>query len=506
VTVVVAVYNTMPYLERCLSSLAEQSIGHDRLEVVAVDDGSTDGSGEVLDRYAARYPSVFTVIHQENSGGPAAPSNRALDVAGGRYVYFLGADDHLAPEALERMVAFADEHGSDVVVGRMEGVNGRFVARGLFGSDQADVDLYGPHLRWQLSNTKLFNRELIEKLGLRYREDMAFGSDQPFTLTACVHARRISVLSSYTCYYAVKREDSSNMSYRTPYVDRLGCIREMMRAVADLVPAGRPRDTLLTRHFAWEIPRLLRPELLERPVAEQREVCAAVRAIADEWLNDAILDSLSVSSRVRLSAAVREDVDLLAAVVRDDADERLPVHLDGGEAFARYSGFRSSDLPDSLFRLAPGGVTQRLSAGVRVNAVAWSRSALVLDLDVPLVGPDAGSALSVSLRRLDGEGHDGQPRASVTSRAGESGCSVRVTIGRASLAAAGPATWQVRLGGALRDGRRYDVRLPAPQAFERADVHAWHRGRRYRLAATSTPDGTALAVTVERAGGILPPR
>jgi poly(ribitol-phosphate) beta-N-acetylglucosaminyltransferase len=95
VSVVVPVYNTMPYLTRCLTSLVEQSIGLDRMQVVAVDDGSTDGSGRELDRFAERYPDTFTVIHQANSGGPAGPCNRALDAATGRFVFFVGADDYL---------------------------------------------------------------------------------------------------------------------------------------------------------------------------------------------------------------------------------------------------------------------------------------------------------------------------------------------------------------------------------------------------------------------------
>ena len=74
VTVVTAVYNTMPYLTRCLTSLMEQTIGLDRLEVIAVDDGSSDGSGRELDRFAQRYPDTVKVIHQANSGGPAVPS------------------------------------------------------------------------------------------------------------------------------------------------------------------------------------------------------------------------------------------------------------------------------------------------------------------------------------------------------------------------------------------------------------------------------------------------
>src|SRR5690606_32722123 len=107
VTVVVAVYNTMPYLVECLDSLVAQSLHRARpgsVEVIAVDDGSTDGSGEVLDDYAARHPALLTVVHQDNSGGPARPNNVALDRARGRWVYFVGADDRLGTEALERLV------------------------------------------------------------------------------------------------------------------------------------------------------------------------------------------------------------------------------------------------------------------------------------------------------------------------------------------------------------------------------------------------------------------
>ena len=63
VSVIVTVYNTRPYLTRCLRSLVNQSIGLDRLHITAVNDGSTDGSDRILDRFARRYPGAFTVIH-----------------------------------------------------------------------------------------------------------------------------------------------------------------------------------------------------------------------------------------------------------------------------------------------------------------------------------------------------------------------------------------------------------------------------------------------------------
>ncbi|NED59619.1 glycosyltransferase, partial [Streptomyces sp. SID10244] len=117
-------------------------------------------------------------------------SNRALDIATGRYVYFIGSDDYLGEEALERMVAYADEHGSDVVVGKMVGTNGRYVHQALYKQNDPDVSLAGSALPFTLANTKLFRRELVEQHKLRFPEHLPVGSDQPFTIEACVRARK----------------------------------------------------------------------------------------------------------------------------------------------------------------------------------------------------------------------------------------------------------------------------------------------------------------------------
>lgn len=262
VTVVVAVYNTMPYLTECLNSLVGQTIGRERLEVVAVDDGSTDDSGAELDRFAELYPGTVKVIHQENSGGPAAPSNRALEIATGRFVYFIGSDDYLGEEALERMVACADEHGSDVVIGKMVGTNGRYVRQTMYKKNDPDVSLYGSDLPFALANTKLFRRELVERYKLRFPEDLPVGSDQPFTIEACVRAARISVLGDYTYYYAVKRGDASNITYRADHLSRLHCTTRIMRHTAGLIGAGPQRDAVLKRHFTWELAKLIQDDFL----------------------------------------------------------------------------------------------------------------------------------------------------------------------------------------------------------------------------------------------------
>ncbi|WP_051966012.1 glycosyltransferase family 2 protein [Kitasatospora mediocidica] len=322
VTVVLAVYNAMPYLTACLESLAGQSIRRrpgGGLEVVAVDDGSTDGGGAELCAFAARHPGLVRVVHQPNSGGPAAPGNRALELARGRYVFFLGADDWLGEHALERLVALADRAESDVVLGRMVGVGGRQVPQGIFEANRDRITFTDSALAWALSDTKLFRRELIERHGLRKREDLPAYSDQPFTLEACLRSRRISVLADYDCYYAVLREDHGNVTVRARHEDRLRGVAAMLGVAERLAEPGAEREALRARAFSWEIPRLLTADFLALPEPAQRRVCAGVGRLVALHCEEAALAELPVRDRLRLDLARRGRVAALRRLIRYQA-------------------------------------------------------------------------------------------------------------------------------------------------------------------------------------------
>ncbi|SCL28057.1 Glycosyltransferase involved in cell wall bisynthesis [Micromonospora rhizosphaerae] len=347
VSVVVPVYNTMPYLRTCLSSLLEQTIGTDRMEIVAVDDGSTDGSGRLLDRLAARHPGI-KVVHQANSGGPAAPCNRGLELATGRYVFFLGSDDHLGPEALERLVAAADRYGSDVVLGKVVGVNGRHVFSDVFAAGNAvDVDLFDSALPWSLANTKLFRRELVDRYELRFPEDMPVLSDQPFTLAACYRARRISVLADYDYYHAVRRLNARNITYHSRIEQRLISVDRLFAFVAELIPAGPRRDAVLRRHVGLELANLVGDDFrrLDRPAQER--VHEVVRRLVERHVTDNLRGQLDIEARLRLGAVTAGGVDALLAVIEQDAERGVPpTVVEGGRWHAGYPGARAGGWAD----------------------------------------------------------------------------------------------------------------------------------------------------------------
>lgn len=126
---IVPVYNVAPYLEQCLDSLLAQDLSG--IEIILVDDGSTDACPEILARYAQLHPA-FRVLRQEN-GGLSAARNSGLALAQGKYVAFIDSDDWIAPDYYRRLLNLAEAHALDIAHG-----NAMF----HFEGRQADFPIY----------------------------------------------------------------------------------------------------------------------------------------------------------------------------------------------------------------------------------------------------------------------------------------------------------------------------------------------------------------------------
>ncbi len=111
ISVIIPVYNAAAYLPACLDSVLAQT--YSDIEVILIDDGSTDGSGDVCDDYACRDARI-TVLHQQN-GGPAAARNKGLEVARGESVAFVDCDDVVHERYLEVLAVEMDRHHADIV-------------------------------------------------------------------------------------------------------------------------------------------------------------------------------------------------------------------------------------------------------------------------------------------------------------------------------------------------------------------------------------------------------
>ncbi|MER7563324.1 glycosyltransferase [Streptomyces sp. NPDC097941] len=380
VTVVIGAYEAMPYLVDCLASVEAQTIGHARVEVIAVDDGSADGTGEYLEEFAARTPLDVTVVRQDNSGGPSGPRNVGLGKATGRYVFFLDADDRLGPEALERMVAMADRNGTDVVLGRVEGVN-RKPPTSMWGQTLERTDVFSSNIKFTLSAQKLFRRAFLERHSMRFDESLWTGEDALFTMEAYLRADGVSVIADHTCYYLVGREDGKHVTRTGSHTLRFDSARALMNLIADMVPAGARRDALMVRPFLVTLLPQFGPKFLKDGEAVRQEKLELAKPLLDAYWTGEVAHRLRVHERLRLQLVAMGRPDLLMEVLEFMRAKKAPeaaLEKGGRRVYLAYPFFRdrSTGLPDSLYlaepreaREVPGyrevGVDQLLRRAVR---------------------------------------------------------------------------------------------------------------------------------------------
>ncbi|MFJ8110765.1 glycosyltransferase family 2 protein [Streptomyces sp. NPDC096132] len=375
ITVVIGAYNAMPYLTRCLQSVVEQSLGEYTLECLAVDDGSTDGTGKELDRFAAAYPDLVRVVHQPNSGGPSGPRNVAIGLARGRYVFFLDADDYLGPHALRRMVEMAERNGSDVVLGKYVGVDCD-VPRSMFEANQEVVDLGTSRVWYALTPHKLFRRSFLDERGLRFDEDIRIGEDRLFVTKAYLQASVVSVVADEDCYFKVKRDDNGNItSSYSDLAKRFETARRIMAAISAYSEPGPVRDAALLRtfrgglldSFSWRFP------LLEE--SEQLKAMGIVKEHVDALYTPELDALMTVPHRLFAHCARhglrRELIEIIEFLKEERAGHAShDIVVDDGRAHAAYPYFRDerAGIPDSCY-----DVTGDLRQDDRLDAVQWQR-------------------------------------------------------------------------------------------------------------------------------------
>ena len=208
ISVIVPIYNAETYLPQCIDSILTQD--YRNFELILVNDGSTDTSGEICEHYAGQ-DSRIRVITQAN-GGVSKARNAGLDVAVGKYVSFIDADDWVDPDYLSILLKHMDKGGLSFCEWRRQPVRQR-VGGVIRTMDQEEtmrfvLDLSGVH---GCPFCKLFDKELILKHHLRFAEDIVYCEDILFTICYCsVSEGQISATNQDAYYYRNNPDSVSN--------------------------------------------------------------------------------------------------------------------------------------------------------------------------------------------------------------------------------------------------------------------------------------------------------
>lgn len=216
ISVIMPVFNGDFYLQEALDSIVNQTIIED-IEVIMVDDGSTDNSGCIIDRYASDFDN-FYAYHTENKGVTFA-RNYGIDLAKGEYIHFMDADDYLSSEAYEKLYNLASKFNHDIVTGNFLRFNNRRtwnigIPEFIFNNLNESIDntslMENKVLTWDMFLwNKLFKRSFLKEHNIRFPNQNLTYQDNLFSIQAYTYSKTVGILLDYVYFWRSRGNKSS---------------------------------------------------------------------------------------------------------------------------------------------------------------------------------------------------------------------------------------------------------------------------------------------------------
>ena len=281
ISVIVPVYNVAPYLLECFESLTSQT--YNNLEIIIVDDGSTDTSRSICEKYAQSDPRVI-FKHQKNAGMPNASNarNTALSLARGDYIFFLDSDDYLAHGCIKYLVNLAEKTHSPISIcphyeqrgtNNLRNFNSASVEDGILSIEQAlENMLLERGFNLQVT-PKLFKRSLFEQTPKIRFPEKELHEDVSTTYRLFLRAYRnspsatIAFGSKPKYYYNIRSSSITNSGFDKRRLVLITRTDEMCDAIDKIFPGLEDATNLRRLHARFSILRQTNSKLLSKNLA-----------------------------------------------------------------------------------------------------------------------------------------------------------------------------------------------------------------------------------------------
>lgn len=277
ISIITPNYNGKKWLGDYFDSIASQTLSQNEIEVVFMDDGSTDGSRKIVEQYTDEIPGLKPVWH-EHIARPGDLRNQAVQRAIGEYALFLDSDDYLGSESLKRLNDFAQENPSDIFAFQLEGVN-RNVPRSMLSKTVVDASVVDSGIYKTLGIWKMVKRDFIIDNDIKFDPSIRRGDDVLFCIETMLKARNISILSGYPFYMLRGREDGSSITQdEWDHDKRIAVVNKSLQLINSL---GRDKNT--TDHFMIRLFNADALEIAESGTATSKTIDTLRETLSPYW-------------------------------------------------------------------------------------------------------------------------------------------------------------------------------------------------------------------------------
>lgn len=288
VSVIIPVYNVENYLSGCLESIISQT--YKNLEIICIDDGSTDHSMGILEFYKKKDRRIK--VFQQKNAGPSAARNRGLNEATGKYISFVDADDYLSNNGYEILTLVAEKYDLDLLIfgGNIfpEARSEEWIDRILNTQYAYYKKCDGCSLAFTEKSSRPFlwlhflKREILENPNrIRFDESMELGEDQLFQFEYLPRVKSAMVIEDKIYNYRVDRNGSLMQLYGAKKVQKMECHMELVKKVSDIWKKEGYREAAEDRLVSW-IVNFLYYSIVDFPITFKQRYAEKILKLIEE--------------------------------------------------------------------------------------------------------------------------------------------------------------------------------------------------------------------------------
>ena len=380
VSIIVPIYNVEEYLRECLDSLSRQTLKE--IEVIMVNDGSTDSSEAIAQEYDEKYNN-FYLINKEN-GGLGQARNYGIPYVKGEYVAFVDSDDIVSEDAYEKMYNIAKKTSNDIVIGNVK----RFNSKGIFASglhkkvfkeyiEDAHITRNPELINDTTSWNKIYKTAFWKENDFKFPEGVLY-EDIPVTIPAHFKANGVSVLEDTVYFWRVRdginKSITQNRTEIKNFLDRLYVMNLVNEFYDDNVTS---EDSYYARNFKWlDVDlKLYIDELLN---ADSEYIEILVKEISNylRIIPQDVKDDLKAIDKIKYYFIERHDIESLLEVIKYQKSDykKLKVYKKGDQFIGDFP-FR--DIPDKYFNMTRE--LQLAKENKKIQKIYWENNVMNIE-------------------------------------------------------------------------------------------------------------------------------
>lgn len=330
ISVIIPVYNVERYLSKCLDSVCNQTL--DDIEIICIDDGSTDNSLNILKEYSSK-DSRIKIISKEN-GGQAVARNIGIERSQGEYVAFIDSDDFIEPTMLEKLYSASENSNLDISMCKIATYNNQtgeikenvwYYMLGVFRDFEKEIFTHKDTKEFTCNIAvtpfnKIYKTSLLKENNIRFPEGLIF-EDEKFFYDVYLRAKKVAIIDEFLYYYRVNRKGSTvDISKENDYSDIVLIFKQIRQTFRETGNYDDYKILLANRFIHLQLARFM-----ETSQKYKEKFFDLMKSDLTEVLNDEeIVNNLDSNVKIRVSKILkaknfsdfeRLDIDKIFSVV-----------------------------------------------------------------------------------------------------------------------------------------------------------------------------------------------